>query len=81
MALRATLRHENHGPSALSFNGAGGFRGCGKTLFRKRFVSGHDFSRVANAAKRMWALAPEGMTAWQPNLRRGLEEPFQNLSQ
>ena len=37
-----------------------GFIGCGKTQFRLPKVSGHDFSRAANATKSPRALAPEG---------------------
>jgi penicillin amidase len=37
-----------------------GFTGYGKAPFRLGFVSGHDFSRAINAAKSIWALAPEG---------------------
>jgi hypothetical protein len=33
-----------------------------KRVSKTRFVSGHDFSRAANAAKSMRALAPEGET-------------------
>jgi hypothetical protein len=34
-----------------------GFAGPGFTI---HLVSGHDFSRAANATKKSWALAPEG---------------------
>jgi hypothetical protein len=33
--------------------------GCGKTLRERQEVSGHDFSRAANAIELTWALAPE----------------------
>ncbi len=40
-----------------------GFTGCGKTHSVSRFVTGHDFSRAANAAKSMRALAPADLDA------------------
>jgi hypothetical protein len=44
----------------------------GNLLKNSGFVSGHDFSRAVNAAKLMWALAPEGETPYS-------ELPFQQV--
>jgi hypothetical protein len=36
-----------------------------------RWVSGHDFSRAASAARSAWALAPEGRSADCPHALKG----------
>jgi hypothetical protein len=35
-----------------------GFKGCEKTPLTRRFVSGHDFSRADETARKCRALAP-----------------------
>jgi poly(A) polymerase len=45
---------------------ASGFAGCGKTLFGKQEVSGHDFSRAESIPKSAGASAPEGDESADP---------------